>query len=181
MAKALANIRVYGDESGGAYVAPKGTTGPTDLAAPGATYKEVGWMSEDGISAERNQDATSFKAWQGGKIVRRKITHTEDAFKFQCLEENAVVFGLMYRGQTPTVTTGVASITVTNQTVSDERAWVFDVIDGSVTKRYVVPSGVAQLTASVDHKNTDMTVHEFTVTAQGDYFVLTNNPAVTGP
>jgi hypothetical protein len=181
MAKDLTKIRIYGDTTGGAWVAPKGTTGPTALAAPAAGFVEVGWISEDGISQERSQDATSFRAWQGGQVVRRKITNTEDTFSFQALETNAVTHGLMFRGQTPTIATGVATTTVQNQSVTDERAWVFDMVDGSITKRYVVPSGAYELTGTIVARNDEMTVHEFTVTPQGAYFHITNDPAIAGP
>lgn len=178
MSKTLGNIRVYGDSASGVWVAPKGTTGPTTLAAPSGTYKELGWLSEDGVDNDRSEESTKFKGWQGGGIVRVKSTSVEDTWRFQCLEETATTLGLLYKGQVPTVATGVGTITVTNQVVTDERAWVIDVVDGSVTKRYVIPSGVAQLTSAIAHKNDDMTVLEFTVTAQGDYFVLSNNSAV---
>lgn len=183
MAKVYDNIRIYGDLDSGVWVAPKGSTLPTGLEAPDAPLTELGWLSEDGISVDRNEEATTHRAYQGGTIVRRKKTSVEDSFTFQCLEETAETLGLYYAGQTPEVTgTGeaaVAKITVTNQTASDERSWVVDVVDGAITKRYVVPVGSVS-TGSVAHSNADMTIYEFTVTIQGDYEVITNNPAVTG-
>lgn len=177
MSKNLANIRIYGDDAGGVWCAPKGTTGPTTLAAPTAPHAEVGWISEDGISEERSQDATSFRAWQGGQVVRRKITSTEDTFSFQALESNAVTHGLRYRGQVATVASGVATTVVRNQSVTDERAWVIDKVDGSITDRYVIPSGAYELSGTIVSRNDEMTVFEFTITPQGDYFHITNDPA----
>jgi hypothetical protein len=181
MAKNLAAIHVYGDQTSSVFVGPKGTTGPTTLATPVSPFVEVGWISEGGVTQSRSQDATSFRAWQGAQVVRRKITSTEDTFSFQALEENAVTHGLLYRGQVPVVATGVATTTITNQSVVDDRAWVIDLIDGSVTKRFVIPSGSHELTGDVVYSNGDLTVYEFTVTVQGDYFELTNAPAVVGP
>lgn len=178
MAKDLANIRIYGDDASAVYVAPKGTTGPVDLAAVSASYKEVGWLSEDGVDVERNEDVAEFKAWQGGKVVRKKVTSVDDTFKFQALEENLVTTGLYYKGQAPVVTTGVAKITVTNQSKSDERAFVIDFVDGTVSKRYVIPSGEVSERATIPHKNTDMTLYEYTVTIYGDYFIYSNAPAL---
>ena len=184
MAKVRDNIRIYGDDEGAVFVADKGTTGPTDLTAPGVGFEELGWLSEDGVDLDRNEDVQEFKGWQGGKLLRKKITSVDDTFKFQCLEETAAVLGLYYKGQVPTVTgTGaaaVAKITVTNQAVSDERAWVVDAFDGEVQKRYVVPSGEVTARATISHKNSDMTIYEFTVTVYGDYDLYTNAPAVTG-
>lgn len=182
MAKVYDNIRIYGDLDSGVWVAPKGSTLPADLTAPADPLVELGWLSEDGISFDRSEDATTHRAYQGGTIVRRKKTSVEDSFSFQCLEETAEVLGLYYAGQTP-VTSGtgesaVATITVENQTASDERAWVVDVVDGDVTKRYVVPVGTVG-TGTVAHSNSSMTVYEFTVSIQGTYEVISNAPALT--
>lgn len=179
MAKVYDNIRIYGDLDSGVWVAPKGTTLPTALDAPGVDFTEVGWLSEDGIGFDRSTDAVSHRAYQGATLVRRKKTSVEDTFTFQCLEETAVVLGLYYAGQEPTVATGVATINVSNQTASDERAFVVDVVDGDYTKRYVVPVGSVE-GGSVAHSNSEMTVYEFTVTIQGDYDIITDSPGVAG-
>lgn len=181
MAKDLANVRIYGDEPGGVWTAPKGSTGPDDLTTPVDPFVELGWLSEDGVGASRDMSPESFRAWQGAKIVRRKVTSVEDTFSFQCLEENAVTMGLQYRGQPITETalgSGVARIDVKNQTRSDERAWIVDVVDGDVTKRYVIPTGEAIADGDQSHTNGDMTVMGFTLTPTGDYWILTNAPAV---
>lgn len=180
MAKTLANVRIYGDDDSAVFVAPSGTTVPTTLAAPGGTFDELGWLSEDGVDHSRASEATSFKAWQGGAVVRRKKVSVEETFKFQCLEETAVVLGLVYAGQEPVIATGVATITVEDQTASDDRAWVLDMYDGDVQKRHAIPSGVAELTGTIPHKNDAMTIYEFTLTTQGTWYLLTDNPAVVG-
>ena len=172
MAKDRTNIRIYGDDASAVWVAPKGTTGPTTLAAPGVGYVEVGWLSEDGIDFSRDANLAEFNGFQGGAIVRTKKTSVKDTFKFVCLEETATTLGLAYAGVTPTTVTGVDTFHIANQTASDERAWVVDVVDGTITKRYVVASGEAELTGTIAHKNSDMTMYEFTVTITGAYDIL---------
>src|SRR5690349_18869775 len=122
MAKDRDNIRIYGDDASGVYVADKGTTGPTTLAAPGVGFTEVGWLSEDGIDVSREANTVEFTAFQGGTIVRKKRTSVKDTFKFVCLEETALTMGLALAGVVPTTATGVDTFAVTNQTASDERA-----------------------------------------------------------
>lgn len=177
------NARFYGDLASAVYVAPKGTTGPSDLAEP-AGFEELGWLSEDGITFDRDEDNTVLRAYQGATVVRRKTNSVDDSFTFQCLEETATVLGLYYKGQTAEVTgTGdaaVAKIELKDQARSDERAFVVDVVDGDITKRHVIPSGSVG-TGSLTYSNGDATVYEFTVSINGnDAYVLTNNPAVTG-
>lgn len=179
MAKSLADVLSYGGTNSGVWVAPKGSTLPTTLAAPTTPLVEVGWLSEDGIEFARSEDRQVFRAHQGGTVVKRKTTSVDDSFKFQCLETTAVTLGLLYKGQTPTVATGVATIAVTNQTATDERAWVIDeVADDGTTMRYAIPVGSAETTASVVYKTDEMTVYEFTVGVNGDYTVITDAAGV---
>ena len=172
MAKDRDNVRIYGDDASGVWVADKGTTGPVGLAAPGVGFTEVGWLGEDGIDFDRNEEVSEFKAFQGGTMLRKKVTSVDDTFKFIALEETALTLGLYYKGVTATAGTGIETYEISNQAVSDERAFVVDLVDGAVTKRYVIPSGEVTGRATVGHKNTDLTMYEFTVTIYGDYTVI---------
>lgn len=173
MAKDRDNVRIYGDLDSGVWVAPKGTTGPTDLAAPGVGFVEVGWIDEDsGVDIERSEDVAEFKAWQGGTTLRKKVTSVEDTFSFVCTEENAVTLGLYYKGVTATTATGVDTFAITDQAKTDERAWVIDFVDDTITKRYVIPVGEVTGRETISHKNSEMTLYSFTVTIYGDYSVL---------
>lgn len=177
--KVYDNVRVYGDLDSAVYVADKGSTLPEDLSAPGDGFTELGWLSEDGIGDNRSEDAQTFRAYQGGTIVRRKTTSVEDTITFQCLEETATVLGLRYAGQEPEVADGVARIKVQNQTAENARAFVIDVTDNGITKRYAIPVGHVG-TGAVAHSNSAMTVYEFTITIQGDYEIITDSPGVVG-
>lgn len=180
MAKNLNNIRIFDGEDSAVFVAARGTTGPTDLAAPPAGFDEIGWISEDGVDETVNQTSTSFRAWQGNEVVRTKLSGAERTFRFQALETNVVTHGLKYRGQVADVTTGVARTTVTDQNANDTRAWVFDMFDGDIQKRVVIPAGDYSMTGSVQHRSSGMTIYEFTVTPVGDFFELTDDPALVG-
>lgn len=168
MAKNIDNIRSYGDEKSGVWIAPKGSTLPTDFAALDAAFKELGWLSEDGIDEEHTSDKSEFKAYQGGTVV--KVKRTSAGFKVTCnaLEENEVVRGLVHRGQTPTVAAGVTRYNRKGLTASDDRAVVVDYYDGGVRKRAVIASADIALMGSVSHKNDDLTIHTFEIQEQGD-------------
>ena len=177
--KDLANILGGGGDDSAVWVAAKGSTLPTALADPTSPFESAGWLSEDGISFARSEDRQTFKAHQGGTVVKRKTSSTDDSFKFQCLETTALTLGLLYKGAAPVVATGVATITVANQTVTDERAWVLDeFLDDGSQMRYVIPNGSAQITADVVWKTDEMTVYEFTVGVNGSYSVITDAPGV---
>lgn len=180
MAKNQDNIRIFGDDAGGVWVADRGTTGPTDLTVPPAGFVELGWLSEDGIDETLSQNSEVFRAWQGAAIVRRKVTQSDQTFRFQTLETNAATQGLKYRGREAVVASGVATTTIKDQTKSDTRAWVMDMVDGEVTKRYVIPAGDYSRTGTIQHRNSGMTILEFEVTPIGDWFEITDDPAVVG-
>lgn len=171
MAKSTSNIRVYNSATSGVWVAPRGTVLPTTLAAPAAPFAETGYLSEDGVTAGRDEDVKEFKALQGGVTVRRQSSGVKDTLKFVCLEETAITLGLYYKGATVTTASGVDTIQVTNQTRNDERAFVVDLVDGAITKRFCIPVGAVG-TGEVVHSGEDMTAYEFEVTIIGDYTVL---------
>lgn len=178
MTKNLANIRIYGDQDSAVYIADKGTTGPTTLAAPGVSYDDLGWISEDGTEVGRETSSTDFTAWQGGTIVRSKVSGVKDMIKVTALEETAISLGLYYPGMSAVTATGVTTITVPGGSNSNEKALVVDFIDDDVTKRYVIPRAEVTSVGTVGHKNTDMTMYEFTFTIYGGFTIITNNPAV---
>ena len=177
MTKNLANIRIYGDQDSAVYVGDKGTTLPVDLAAPGAGLGDLGWLSEDGTDISREVSSTDFTAWQGGTIVRSKITGTKNTLKVTALEETAISLGLYYPGMTATTTGGVTRMSVPGGSKSNEKALVVDFIDDTVTKRYSIPRAEVTGLGTVSHKNSDMTMYEFTFTIYGDFEIITNNPA----
>ncbi len=178
MAKNLANIRIYGDQSSAVYVAPKGTTGPVALAAPAVAFADLGWLSEDGTDVTRETSSTDFTAWQGGTIVRSKVSGVKDTIKVVCLEETAISLGLYYPGSTSATVTGTTTITIPGGSSSNEKALVVDFIDDTVTKRYSIPRAEVTSVGTVSHKNSDMTMYEFTFTIYGGFTIITNNPAV---
>lgn len=180
MTKSLSNVRVYGDEAGAVHVGPKGSTLPEDLAALAAPLEETGWINEDGVNIATEQDVSKFYAWQGGRLLRSKTTTSSDSFTFTAAEENPTVLGL-YLPKSTTEVTGVApdqvaKITPAGGISSDERAFVIDLFDGDVQKRYCVIRGEVSERGEVPHQNSEMTTYTFTVDVY-EYYILTNNPA----
>ncbi|MET0490359.1 MAG: hypothetical protein ABW143_09005 [Acidimicrobiales bacterium] len=183
MAKTTANIRQYDGEGGGVYVAAVGTSAPAALAAPAVGWTELGWLSEDGVGVNREEERTERRAWQGNTLVKVVKTNT-DTITFQCLEETATSLGLYYAGAELATAGGVTTVTVPTGGRSGEWALIADFDDPSgnagagITKRYVcalVDVGPGAEIASTQ----EGTVYEFTATILGEEFeIRTNNPAV---
>jgi len=181
MATNLAANRIYGDVPSAVFVAAKGTTGPVGLAAPAATFKDCGWLGEAGVNVSRSADVKKFRAHQGGTLIRTKVTGTDNSFKFVCLEETAIVMGLMHAGATGVTTTGVSTITVPGSMPPDERAWVVDEYDGATRIRYIFPKGQVGDRGDIVMKTDEMTQYEFTVDVYGDFSIITDSTAVVYP
>lgn len=152
--------------TGAVYVAPVGTTAPVDSStAWGAEWTDVGYLSEDGIDEEHDDDSTQIKAWQNGDTVRNVITGTEATYGFMLIETTATGLGLYYKGSALTGTgTGPGSMDVTSPTV-DRRAFGFDVIDGPRIVRWVVPNGEVTERQGITYKNDEPVGYGLTITA----------------
>lgn len=174
--------RVYGDMGTGVWVAPKGSTLPTTLTDDPTGFKPLGWLHEDGIDLNVEKAVKEFNALQGGSLVRKKVGKVGQTFKFQCLEETALVLGLVHADQAVTVTSGVARINIgDNQNRTVERSIVVDTFDGSVQKRIAISAADLTFQGTISlSKNDDITgyVFEATILAGAAAYMLTNSPGV---
>ena len=72
---------------GSVWVAPKGTTLPTNATTALDTTKFtcLGYVSEDGLENNNEMDVSAIKAW-GGNIVYRSLTELSDEFSLALIE-----------------------------------------------------------------------------------------------
>ena len=184
MAKNQDGVRVNGGFDGAVSVAAKGTTAlPVDPAADlDVAFQEVGWLSSDGLTETFDRDSTDLTAWQGGTVVRTIRTKDSRTFKFQAMESNAVVLGLLRPGSTVSTVGDVTTTVVKPFAGQDERVWVFDLVDGDIRTRKVVKKGQVTEVGDITYSYEDATIYEFTVTVYPDsdgvlYREYTNDPA----
>lgn len=181
------NIRAYGDLDSEVFFAPLGSTLPTTVAAdPIAPFTAVGWLSEDGVSLALSADVEKFKGWQGGSVLRTKVTGTEKTISIQCLEETPGVTALYYGHGAPTITgtapNKVAKIDLPETVPTVARAAVFKFVDGGVTKYLCCERVEVTEREDLSHQNSSLTMYGFTLDIIGDSYILTNAPAFTaGP
>jgi hypothetical protein len=179
------NIRAYGDLDSEVFFAPLGSTLPTTIAAdPTTPFAPVGWLSEDGVSLALSTDVEKFKGWQGGTVLRTKVTGTEKTITIQCLEETPGVTELYYGHGAATVSgTGdaaVARIDLPEGVPTVARAAVFKFVDGGVTKFLVCERVEVSGREDLSHQNSSLTMYGLTLDIIGDSYILTNAPAYVG-
>lgn len=187
MAKDTDNVRVYGDIDSAVSVGPVGTTAPTTpTAALNASFVELGWISDDGLTETRDLQSDQKRAWQGGAVVRTVRTSDTRRFKFVAWETNKTVMGLMRPGSTPSTSTGVTTTQVKAYTGQDIRAWVIDQRDGAINVRKIIPTGEVVEVGDIVSQNGEIVAYEMTVECYPDsngvlYTELSDDPAVAVP
>ena len=128
--------------TGAVYVAPAGTTLPTDAtSALDAAFAGLGYVSEDGLVNAPEADTQSVNAW-GGDLVLQGQTKFSESFKVNLLETNEDTLKTYY-GEDNVSVDGGGNITVHETGVElPEVVVVFElVLTGGRIKRIVVPKG----------------------------------------
>ena len=147
------------------YVAPLGTTPPVDIdTAPAAEWNLVGFLDGDaGVVKSLDEDSDTLKAW-GGTPIEDVSTFNGETFQFTAIEDNDVVWGMVYQGSsTPTTVTGTTT-RVAKVPVRGPQAFLIRLSRGSgAKKQYLIPKGVARPTGDMAENETDLGGTEITV------------------
>lgn len=178
------NVRSAGGELDSVWIGKLGAVMPDEIEEP-ENHENVGWLNEDGLEFGHDDNVESFPGHQGGRIVRKKVTTSEDSFKFTALESTALVYGLVHDIRSRSTTDGEVDTKsrVTRMKISgskkpnDRRSWIIDLWDGDIWERYLIPSGEIGERPTVTASNSGLKMYEFTVTVYGSYEILTNDPA----
>lgn len=160
MAGDVSNPRIWVNAD--VYVAPVGTTAPTDLTtAWAAGWEPLGLLSEDGLTESREEESTDHYAW-GGILVRTTRSKHKRTFTVTALEDNAAVFGVVNPGSTAVTATGVTTRTVKVPT-PDVRAFGFEFLDGDIVKRRIIPRGEVVAVGDVTFLDNELAAYELTI------------------
>lgn len=170
--------------SGGVWVAPLGTTLPTDATTALDTTKFtcLGYVSEDGLENANEMDVSDIKAW-GGNIVFRSLTEFTDNFSCALIEsENVDVLKNVYGDNNVSVdASGNISVNVKAED-PQEKVWVFEItLRGGRNRRIVVPDGAITSREAITYNDSDAIAYGITVSAYPDSNNDTHKEYVEGP
>ena len=156
--------------AGAVFVAPKGTTLPTDATTElSSAFVCLGYVSEDGLTNNNEMDVSAIKAW-GGAIVYRSLTELDDNFALTLIEsENEDVLKAVYGdANVTTEADGTVKVEVKAED-PQERVWVFDLaLRGSRAKRIVIPDGAITGREAIVYNDSDAIGYGITVSAYPD-------------
>jgi hypothetical protein len=141
-----------------------GTPLPTDaVATPNAAFKDIGSLTDNGITDSTNQAWKDIFAWQGNALVASLPGAYTKTFKFAAQEVNGQTLALAYPGSTLTQQAWGVSI-AEKPIVRDIRAWILHGIsDSGKLQRIVIPQGQVSDHGDVVWSSQDLTVYEYTV------------------
>lgn len=174
MSNNASNVTTGKPKVGGAvYRAPAGTQLPTDAkTALANTFKEMGFISEDGVSNTISWDSEVIKEWGGSPVIIYEDNKT-DEFKMTFIESlNPEVLKAVHgdsnvTGSSATATNGL-KVTVANDE-HEAYVWVIDMIlKGGILKRVIIPVGTISALEEVVYKKKEVIGYGVTISATLD-------------
>lgn len=165
------NVTAAKPKIGGAiYSAPLGTTLPKDATtALDAKFKELGYVSDDGISNKDSASSDKVNAW-GGDTVLSVQKEKSDEWTYTLIEAmNVNVLQEVYGEDNVSGTLETGIEIKSNATPLKAHALVVDMIlNGGVLKRVVIPNGMVSEIGEIKYSDSDPLGYETTLAALPD-------------
>ena len=131
------NVRVA--VTGAVYVGGVSHTPPAGFSqVPG--MKDLGYVSDAGITESRSRETKVLKAWQNSATVRETVTSADLTVKFALIETTKEALELYY-GSAVTQTDEHGEINVDPAKQGDRHSFIIDVIDDEQLIRTWIPEG----------------------------------------
>lgn len=128
--------------SGAVFTAPAGTTLPTSASATlNSAFKDMGFVSEDGVTKSTSISTTTIKEWGGAPVL---VTQDEKiiSVKLKLIEYKRKDVHSFVHGSANVTESGGAITIVNNAADPGEQAMVIDMIlRGNIPYRMVIPRG----------------------------------------
>lgn len=160
--------------SGGIWIAPAGTTGPTTVSeALGAAYKSAGYIGEDGVTEANERDTSKIKAW-GGDVVKIVQSEHSVTYSFRFIEAlNGDVLKAVYGDDNVTTTAATASSgTIHEVKIKGDSlphlAIVFEIKDGDARIRISAEDAQITEVGEITYSDEDVIGYEVTVECFAD-------------
>lgn len=162
-----ANVSTGKPKIGGAiYHAPFGTTLPTDATSTlNAAFKNLGYVSEDGLVNSNTAESESIKAW-GGDVVANLQTEKPDTFTATFIEAmNEDVLKATYGDDNVSGALATGMTIKANSKVLPVGSWVIDMILGNNMKRIVIARGQVTEVGDIEYKDDTVIGYPLTIAA----------------
>ncbi|WP_053061991.1 hypothetical protein [Rhodococcus sp. ARP2] len=146
---------------------PLGTTAPIGMAPYVAPVVDLGWISDEGITENRETDTTPFTPWQSNSPIR--VATTSEIITFETIlwstSFDTISLYFKTKAEDMTETAGVVEFVDGNIKDPDRRFFAVDVIDGIYARRALIPNGEVTERAGLTYKKDELVGMGVTVTA----------------
>lgn len=151
--------------TGAIHVANMGATTPTIGEGYGEEFRNVGYISGDGVEVSFDEDANEFIPWQEMAPIRRDITKSITAVKFTLWDFGRKNAEFFFGGEVDMDDDGTYHVDVKGKPDFKRQLFVLDVIDGTKAMRIEIPAGQLTERGSVVFKSDEAMAMECTITA----------------
>ena len=140
MANNAANVSFGKPKASGAiFIAPAGTTLPTDgTTALAAAYKNMGYISEDGYVQSIETDTTNVKAWGGDTVLTSQSSYNE-THTVNFIETNIDTLKTIYGASNVTEAGNTITVHSTGKELGECVLVIEIALTGGRVRRIVVP------------------------------------------
>lgn len=167
--------------TGAIWVAPKGTTLPTDATTTlSGTWKLLGFTSDAGVSISENGSNQSIVAWEGRTEVYNVRTEYTESIAFMPIQCNADVAKLMWGDDAVTASTNSFTIKHHGKTLEPVCIVIETVPRDNIVKRYCGTFQLVERGAqTLDGTQVDGRTLTFNAVADSDGVTMYEYTAVT--
>ena len=154
---------------GGVWIAPKGTTLPTDgTTALAGAYVNMGYISEDGYVQSIETDTEEIKAW-GGDVVLTAQSSYKETHTVNFIETNTNTLKAIYGAANVTEAGGKITVNA-KSTPLDECVVVIELaLTGGRVKRVVIPHAtIADRSGDITYSDSEAVVYPAKFSAAPD-------------
>jgi hypothetical protein len=145
---------------------PTATTAPTTaISALAAGFRDVGYISDDGVSEVIDKSTNNIVAWQGSAVVRTVVTESSISLTFTMIETNANSVELFYAAPVSAVD---GSVAIVPAATGGRRSFVLDYVDGAKMVRLYIPQGEVTEVGEVTLASGDPVGYNVTITGYPD-------------
>ena len=156
--------------SGAVFTAPAGTALPTSAsAALNSAFKDMGFVSEDGVTKSTSISTTTIKEWGGAPVL---VTQDEKivSVKLKLIEYKRKDVHSFVHGSANVTEPSTGAITVKiNAEDPGEQAIVIDMtLRGNIDYRMVIPRGKITAIGDTVYKSNEAVAYDITITTMLD-------------
>lgn len=154
---------------GGVYIAPKGTTLPTDgTTALAAAYKNMGYISEDGYVQSVSTDTEEVQAWGGDVVLTAQSSYSE-THTVNFIETNVNTLKAYFGDSNVTESNGLITVNAKSTALPECVVVIEMVLTGGRVKRIVIPHAkIADRSGDITYSDTDAIAYPAVFSASPD-------------